>query len=565
MNRRLSPWRPAPVVLLLAFLLPAPAAADTRAASPTAAVRMEALLKGAYPADKPGAAAIVVKDGKVVFRKASGMASLELDVPLQPDMVFRLGSITKQFTATAVMMLVEEGKLALDDPIEKHLAGYPTQGHRITIEHLLTHTSGIQSYTDMPGWMTSKVLSDLTVSDLVDGFKKEPMQFAPGEKYRYNNSAYVLLGAIIEKASGKTYESFLRERIFAPLGMKSSGYGSDGPIIAKRLPGYTREENVPKTARYLSMTQPYAAGALVSTVDDLALWDAALYTGKLLKTSSLERMWTPFATSDGKSTKYGYGWGISEVRGRRTIEHGGGIFGFSTHALRVPDERVYVAVLCNSDRPTASPGLVARKLAALAIGDPYPEPTAVKLDPSVLNRYVGVYRVDADTQRTVTLEDGRLYLQRTGGRRNEARPSSETDFFFDDSLTRLRFVVDPSGRATELLVFPDGAMEPERSPRLAGAVAEKPVARVDPSVYDAYAGEYELAPGFILTVTREGDHLMTQATGQSKVEAFPRSETEFFLKVVDAQITFVRGPGGVVDQLVLHQGGRDTPAKRRRR
>ena len=155
-------------------------------------------------------------------------------------------------------------------------------------------------------------------------------------------------------------------------------------------------------------------------------------------------------------------------------------------------------------------------------------------------------------------------VQRTGGRRNEAKPSSETDFFFDDSLTRLRFVVDPSGRAGELLVFPDGATEPERSPRISDTVVEKPVAKVDPSVYDAYVGEYELAPGFILTVTREGDRLMTQATGQAKVEVFPSSETEFFLKVVDARITFVRSSTGVVDQLVLHQGGRDMPAKRRR-
>ena len=564
MNPRSSCARPVPVGLLLACLLASPAVAAPRAAAPTSAAQMDALLKGAYPADRPGAAAIVVKDGKVLYRKAYGMASLELGVPLQPDMVFRLGSLTKQFTATAILMLVEDGMLALDDPIEKHLAGYPTQGHRITIEHLLTHTSGIQSYTDMPGWMTSRILADMTVTELVDGFKREPMQFAPGDKYRYNNSAYILLGAIIEKVSGKTYEAFLKERIFEPLGMKSTSYGSNEPVIPRRVPGYTQEGDVSKTARYLSMTQPYAAGALVSTVDDLALWDASLYTEKLLKRASLERMWTPFATRDGKSTKYGYGWAISEVRGRRTVEHGGGIFGFATHALRLPDERVYVAVLCNSAPPPASPNLVARKLAALAIGDPFPEPVAVKVDASVLKRYAGVYRVDDETQRTVTLEDGKVYVQRTGGRRNEARPSSETEFFFDDSLTRLRFVVDPSGRATELLVFPDGATEPEHSPRVADTVAEKPVAKVDPSVYDAYVGEYELAPGFILTVTREGDRLLTQATGQSKVEVFPTSETEFFLKVVDARITFVRGPGGVVDQLVLHQGGRDVPAKRRR-
>jgi CubicO group peptidase (beta-lactamase class C family) len=190
---------------------------------------------------------IVVKDGRTLFRRAYGMADLELGVPLQPDMVFRLGSITKQFTAVAILMLAEEGKLSLQDPIEKHLPGYPTQGHVITVEHLLTHTSGIQSYTDMPGWMTSRILAPMTVQELIDGFKKEPMQFAPGTRWVYNNSAYVLLGAIVEKASGKTYEAFVRERIFQPLGMSSSHYDSSEPIIPRRAPGYTRQGKRPAT------------------------------------------------------------------------------------------------------------------------------------------------------------------------------------------------------------------------------------------------------------------------------------------------------------------------------
>ena len=530
--------------------------------TPTAAI--DTLLKASFPSDRPGAAVIVVKDGQTFFRKAYGMADLELGVPLQPDMVFRLGSITKQFTAAAILMLAEEGKLSLQDPIEKHLVGYPTQGHVITVEHLLTHTSGIQSYTDMPGWMTSRIQGPMTVTELVDGFKKEPMQFAPGERWAYNNSGYVLLGAIVEKASGKTYEAFVRERIFQPLGMTASYYDRTEPIIPKRAPGYTREGDQPRNARYLSMTQPYAAGSLASTVDDLARWDGSLYTETLLKKASLERAWTPYVLKDGKPTGYGYGWGVSKLRGRRAISHGGGIFGFSTYAVRLPDERVYVAVLCNSDSPSADPGYLAKKIAALAVGDPFPEPAAITLEPKILERYAGVYRIDETSTRTVTVENGRLYTQRSGGERLEVRPGSETDFFYDKSLTRLRFVLDASGRATEMLFFPEGADEPERAPRIADVPAARTAAKVDPALYDAYVGDYELAPGFVLTVTREGDRLMTQATGQQKVEVFPSSETEFFLKVVDAQITFVRGPEGKVDQLVLHQGGRDMPAKKRK-
>jgi D-alanyl-D-alanine carboxypeptidase len=458
------------LLLLLLTAVPAPAAATTPAA-PTAAI--DALLKGSFPADRPGAAVIVTRGGQTVFRKAYGMADLELGVPLQPDMVFRLGSITKQFTAAAILMLEEEGKLSVQDPIEKHLPGYPTQGHTITIEHLLTHTSGIQSYTDMPGWMTSRVLSPMTVTELVDGFKKEPMQFAPGARWAYNNSGYILLGAIVEKASGKTYEAFVTERIFQPLGMAASYYGSSERILPKRAPGYTLEGDQPRNARYLSMTQPYAAGSLVSTVDDLARWDAALYGEALLKGVSLEKAWTPYVLKNGKPTGYGYGWGISKLRGRRAIDHGGGIFGFSTFALRLPEERVYVAVLCNSDRPAANPGYLAKKVAALVVGDPFPEPAAVTLEPKVLERYTGVYRIDEGSTRTVTVENGRLYTQRSGGQRLEARPASETEFVYDKSLTRLRFVVDASGRATEMQMYPEGTDEPERASRVADAPAER--------------------------------------------------------------------------------------------
>jgi hypothetical protein len=189
---------------------------------------------------------------------------------------------------------------------------------------------------------------------------------------------------------------------------------------------------------------------------------------------------------------------------------------------------------------------------------------AVAVDPAVLARYAGVYRIDEKTTRTALVEGGRLYTQRSGGERIEARPSSETEFFYERSFSRFRFVLDATGRPTEMLFFPDGADEPEHAPRVGDAPAEREAAKVDPALYDAYVGDYELQPGFVLSVTREGDRLMTQATGQPKVEIFPSSETEFFLKVVDARITFVRGPGGKVDQLVLHQGGRDMPARRLR-
>jgi D-alanyl-D-alanine carboxypeptidase len=529
-----------------------------------AAASYDAVLKQAIKPAGPGAAAIVVKDGKVVYRGAYGLANVEKKTPLQPDAVFRLGSVTKQFTSTAIMMLVEQGKVGLQDPIEKYLPGYPMQGKAITVEHLLTHTSGIQSYTDIPGYMANKVQADLTVQQLIDALKNEPMQFDPGTRYRYNNSGYGLLGAIIEKASGQTYAAYVASHIFKPLGMTHSFCGTDEPKVAKLAGGYSEGD---KPARPLSMTQPYAAGSLLSTVDDLAVWDAALYTEKLVKRASLERMWTPYKLSDGTTNGYGYGWQMATLRGHRTMEHGGGIFGFATYVIRMPDDRAYVAVLCNTDNPAAPPSYLAKRLGAVVLGSPFAEQRAVTVDPKVLQGYAGVYAVDKGPRRTVTFEDGKLFVQPAGGARTEIKPRSNVEFFVENRLPVFRFEADAAGKATALIVFQEEGGTPERATRVGDAPPprkEFAEIKVNPAIYDAYVGEYELAPGFILTVTREGDHLMTQATGQGKVEIFPYAETEFFLKVTDAQITFVKGPSGSVDSIVLHQGGRDLPAKRKK-
>lgn len=550
-----------PILLAIPLLASAPASAARPA---TTAETIDAMLAKAIPADGPGAVVIAMKDGKTVFRKAYGMANLELGVPLAPDSVLRLGSITKQFTATAVLLLREEGKLSLSDPITKFLPGYPTHGHVITVEQLLNHTSGIRSYTGIPGYMGTKIQADLTPAQLIDAFDSEPMDFAPGERWQYNNSGYVLLGAVIENASGKTYAEFVAKRIFEPLGMKATAYGAESPVLPKRAAGYTRDGETVVNARYLSMSQPYSAGALVSTVDDLAAWDAALYTEKLVKKASLEKAWTPAVTRDGKPTHYGYGWGISTLRGARALEHGGGIFGFSTYGIRLPDEKVYVAVLANSDSPKTDPGMLGKRIAALLIGRPFPAQVPVPVDPKVLARWTGVYRFDPQTTRTVTVEAGKLFSQRAGGPRLEVRPSSETEFFYEGSLTLLEFVAGPDGRAKEVLFFPDGADEPERGVREGDVPSAPAEVKVDPALYDPYAGEYELAPDFVLTVRRDGARLLTQATGQQEFEVFPASETEFFLKVVDARITFVKGADGKVNELVLRQGGREMHAKRRK-
>ena len=450
---------------LFAAVVTVAVTSSARIQTTTAASQYATILSSAYKADQPGAAALVAKGDDIVFLGAAGMADLELGVPLAPDMVFEIGSITKQFTSAAIMLLSEEGKLAVSDPMTRHLPSYPSYGQNITVEHLLTHTSGIVSYTGIPGYMASNVMKDVTVQQLIDVFKDRPVEFAPGERYAYNNSGYILLGAIVEAASGMRYADFVRKRFFEPLGMKTAHYGCSTCIIPRRASGYDGGPNGVTNQRYLSFTQPYAAGSLMMTVTDLHHWTRALFGGKVVNPASLKRMTTPYVLKNGESTGYGYGLGIGNLRGRRAIRHGGGIFGFATDALYLPDQDVFVAVFSNNAAGGINPGLPASKLAALAVGDPFPEFTAVAVSEDVLRRYVGVYEVNKDVRRTVALRDGALYTQRTGAAPIRAVPASSTRFFYTTSLSYFDFVIE-DGKVTAMVMYQDGSQQGERAAKV---------------------------------------------------------------------------------------------------
>ncbi len=538
------------------------------AASQPAPVSHETLVKAidetltqAYKPNEPGASAIVVKDGKIVFRNGYGMANLELGIPVEPDMVFRLGSVTKQFTAVAVLMLAERGKLSLDDDITKFLPDYPTKTQRITIEQLLNHTSGIKSYTSLPEWLLMW-RKDTALNELIGLFKDKPADFAPGERQAYNNSGYVLLGAIIEKAAGQSYQDFIEKNIFTPLGMRHSFYDNTARVIPRRVTGYSKGKDGYINAPYLSMTQPHAAGALVSSVDDLALWDAALYTNKLVKQETLKRAWTPAKLTNGKLTHYGLGWALNSYEGHTVIEHGGGINGFSTYVLRMPDQRVFVAVLTNKDSGGPGPGRVVLKIAALTTGKPYREPTAIKLASTVLDTYVGVYQLDEKEEAIVHREAEKLFVSFPGGGKTEINPSSETEFFAKDSRRRLNFTRNAAGLVTGFFVNGTSGPDQEATKTNKPLPAERQAIALDPAVYDGFVGEYEIAPNFSITITKEGSKLMAQATGQPKLELFAESPTKFFVKEVAVQIEFVVEGAGKATSLVLRQGARDWVAKR---
>jgi CubicO group peptidase (beta-lactamase class C family) len=286
-------------------------------------------------------AVLVARGGTPLLREAYGKANIELEVPNTAQTKFRLGSITKQFTAMAVLILSEQGKLNLEDPISKHLEYTPLAWEKVTIRHLLMHTSGVPSYTSFPQMMSRTVRLTAPLDDVIATFRDKELEFAPGEKFTYSNSGYVLLGKIIERAARQDYEAFMRENIFQPLEMNDSGYDHNTEILPRRAAGYVKTPLGLSNAPYIDMTWPHAAGALYSTVDDLSRWDQALAAGKLISAESYQALFTP-----GKGD-YALGWFVRDRGGRLEVGHGGGIHGFSTSILRYPADKLCVVVLSN--------------------------------------------------------------------------------------------------------------------------------------------------------------------------------------------------------------------------
>jgi len=450
-------WQSVLTLAVLSFALALSCPAQTNVSAREVASKVDAYMDAATKIGRFSGSVLIARNGELLVDKGYGMANLELDVPNTAQTKYRLGSITKQFTAAAILLLQERGRLSVQDSVCKYVPECPAIWQPITLNNLLTHTSGIPNITAFPDF-ANFMLQPSTPLRTIERFRDKPLSFTPGEKFSYSNSNYVVLGYVVEKTSGKSYETFLRENIFEPLRMANTGYDHNDQVLKNRAAGYTKLDNGYANATYINMSLPYAAGGLYSTTGDLYLWDQALYTSKLLQQKSLDKMFTPF------KDEYGYGWIITKHLNRKLIWHNGGINGFTSHLARYTDDKVTIIALGNLD--TAATDQITRDLGAIVFGEKYELP--------VEHREI----------------------------------------------------------------------------------------KVDPKVYELYIGQYEIAPSFLITVTKEADKLMGQATNQPKVELFPESETKFFTKVVDGQITFVKDEGGHVTHLILNLDKQEIRAKK---
>ncbi|MFQ3250436.1 MAG: CubicO group peptidase (beta-lactamase class C family) [Glaciecola sp.] len=513
--------------------------------------QFDELLNKLFEPDGPGGVALVIKDGKPIYRKAFGMADLELNVKMTPDNIFRIGSISKQFTAVAILKLAEEGKIDLNADITEYVKDYPTHGYSITIKHLLNHTSGIKSYTGMQKWDAEERKRDFTPIELIDYFKNEPMDFAPGEQFKYNNSGYVLLGHIIELVSGDTYANYIENHLFKPLGLKNSHYGSTSKIIKNRASGYDKADDTYKNADFLSMTQPYAAGSLLSTVDDVYAWYMAIMNDQVISKESREMAHQMGVLNNGDNIDYGFGWFIGNIQGSPLVEHGGGINGYLTSSLLLPKEDVFVAVFsnCNCNSPGAG---TANKIAGIAIGKPFSW-DKIKLKEDELRSYQGVYEKSADDVRIFTFEDGQLYSLRSGGMRYKIHPFAKDQFFFEDGVVSLSFNRDSNGELSSVTLKSTGQDQ-------VWMKTDKPIPSVsvidlDEKVFKTYIGKYELAPNFHINIFSKSGQMFVVATGQEEVELLAIGDNKLMLKDTDIKITMNSTDDGVVNSLTLHQNG----------
>lgn len=381
---------------------------------------------------------LVMQNGKLIYKKAFGMADREWNVPNTLNTKFRIGSVTKQFTAACILQLEEQGKLSVEDKLNKYIPDYP-KGDSITVHMLLNHTSGITNYTNLPEFWPKAALP-LSTDSMIALFKNKPLDFSPGAKWNYSNSGFFLLGVIVEKASGKNFSEYLLENVIKKAGLKNTAVDRLDSVLAFRAKGYSKnEQGVWQHAMYISMEGPYSAGAMYSTVDDLYGWAKALTNNKIISEASLKKMTTPYLNN------YGYGIGIDSLKTHRRISHSGGIPGFVSYLAFFPEDDIAVVAISNND---ANAGKLGIALSSIMFNVPVQKPylpKEVKIDPSIMDNYLGKYIASGPIE--LIKKDGKLYRHRDGSPDIELKPESKIRFFYADESDRfIEFEIDKKGK-----------------------------------------------------------------------------------------------------------------------
>lgn len=503
----------------------------------------------------PGLTVLVARGDELLFKQAYGMASIELGVPLSPQHKFRIGSVTKQFAAAALLTLIDQGKAALNDSLSKYLPDYPN-AEAITLQQLLNHTSGVKSYTGIPDYMHNKIRYELSTAELIAEFKDLPVDFAPGAEFKYNNSGYVLLGAVIETISGKSWHQYIHDALLQPHQLSNIVYPGEQSIISGMAGGYSLRPGQDVTqAALLSMTQPHAAGALVADADALWQWNRLLHGGTLLKADTYRQMITASGAAAENDGNYGFGISSGTLRGMQELQHGGGINGFVSLLVYLPQPKLTVVMLRNSDGPGPDLNYLSRKIAAYASGNPYPEYQPASLTAAQLQSVSGIYSKGEDS-RTLEVRDGKLFSTRAGGRPFELIPQANDSFGFTASVTRLVIQRDDNGNATGLNMFYDGEGKAEFWQRSSDVAAKADIS-LSQQQQLALVGSYASDQLKLKIFQNDaGNGLLVQVTGQPAFDLKAAGERSLYLTVVDATLEFSPASGQATEVTLTQGAGR---------
>ena len=526
--------------------------AETTIQAPAVSEAIDAFLGEQFTSKTPACAVLVSRDGQILAEKAYGMADIEKGVAATTDTKFLIGSVTKQFTAAAILKLQEEGKLSVQDKLAKFLPDFP-RGDEVTLHHLLTHTSGITSYTSKPDFMLT-VTKPTNEEDLIDSFKNDPFDFDPGEKYSYCNSGYFLLGHIIGIVTKSSLAEYLDKTFFTPLDMNQSGIHSPEKNIENHAKGYSVQEGTPELATVWHMSRAGGAGAIYSTLGDLHKWNEAVFGGKVLSEESLKAAFRPTKLNDGTTSDYGYGWQLGQQRGIRAIQHSGGLDGFVSNLVRYPKQNVTVVAFVNATAGgLPSPPVITANIGEYLLWDQMqprkPRVVDKTVDPETFSDFVGIYDYGASMILEVTLEDDQLYGQLSGQDKYPIFPRGPSEFFWKITEAEVEFVRDESGKVVEAIHRQNGSTSNNEK------LESPPTVQLTNEQLEAFVGTYDYASA-ILTVTREGNQLLAKLSGQDAYRIYPESETTFVWRAVKAKIEFVKDDDGNVIKGIHTQAGR---------
>jgi len=433
------------------------------------ATSVDSLIATQFKPNEPGVSVLIAEKNNIVYKKAFGSANVELNVAMQPDMLFRIGSITKQFTAIGVLQLVEQGKISLHDHIQKYIPNFPSKGYTITIENLLTHTSGIPDYSNADTTHNLYIeRHDFTAKQLIKYFDYMPLEFEPGAKYNYSNSGYVLLAYIVEKVTNEDYHQYMMKNVISRAGLEHTLFADEHTIILNRVEGYTRNKGFFENCEYQTASLAFGAGDLLSTTGDLHKWNKALVNYKLVSKETLQKAFTPYKLSNGSYSNYGYGWFIDSF-GVKRIHHEGQVSGFTALEAYYPDKDVFVSILTNQLSGEDTTDFTDRrfrlfdKIFQLATGKQLDKDVAV--GESLLAKYVGTYSATFKKNQTLTIykNDGKLYMDLSNGtgKHMVMQPLSDTDFLLPDVKqvrTTCEFILE-SGKVQKIIVTQDKKYE----------------------------------------------------------------------------------------------------------